>query len=260
MKIIRGELDAMEFWHSISTEDSPAYPVLWVDLNGVLDGDEYPGWEGEVRDYPPAKDAEWFLRNARNKFNTVGVLTATQPIQFASDWLVAHGLDQYVDYVTNIKLPGIYLDDKAVTHWGDLRETLTRCEQHIPHWQGGTDPQAEVYKIIYNLSRTRDWWLDHYDHPTGDRCIECGGRYEPHPVTKYMIVHHKPDCKIGHLLSLLGLYNWELSDCQTCSGTGWVDRVYNWLEPIPGQHDADGISILRHVERVEKEPCPDCML
>lgn len=126
-------LDPQEFWDSIPDETSDVWPVICLDFNGVFD--QYPGWEGMVKDYPPAEGIEQFLFELTHRFNTIVVCSATLPISRVSSWLYQQGLAQYIDYVTNHKPPStVYVDDKAVTHRGDFKETLEAIEKFIPHW------------------------------------------------------------------------------------------------------------------------------
>jgi hypothetical protein len=52
-------LDPQEFWESIRSEESAAWPVVCVDLNGVLD---IPSrWNGKVEKYPVAPGPRCFF-------------------------------------------------------------------------------------------------------------------------------------------------------------------------------------------------------
>jgi hypothetical protein len=130
----QGKFDPQAFWDAIPDESSPAWPVVAVDLNGVLD--QYRGWSGKVEMFPPAEGVKGFLRDLRDDFNTIIVFTATMPISVAEEWLAEHGLDEYVDYVTNWKPPAaVYIDDKAVTHRGSFEDTLRAVADFVPHWE-----------------------------------------------------------------------------------------------------------------------------
>lgn len=127
-------LDPQTFWESIPSEDSPVWPVICVDLNGVLD--QYSGWNGKVEHHPLNPGAKAFLLRLREHFNTVVVLTATMPLEHAIEWLVEVGLDSYVDYVTSHKVPAaVYVDDRAVTFKGNFAETLEEVIHFIPYWK-----------------------------------------------------------------------------------------------------------------------------
>ncbi len=127
-------LDPQEFWNSIPTEDSPAWPVVCIDLNGVLD--QYQGFNGTVEHYPPAPGVGAFLNALRAHFNTIVVFTATLPLDFAIDWMVQWNLDKQVDYITSHKIPAqVYIDDRAIQHRGDFEDTLRQAKEFKPHWQ-----------------------------------------------------------------------------------------------------------------------------
>jgi hypothetical protein len=129
-------LDPQWFWDNLKTEESPLWPVVCIDLNGVLD--VYAGWNGFVEKCPPAEGVETFLSVIRMFFNTVIILTATMPLDSPIEWLHEHNLSQYVDYITNHKPPAqVYIDDKAVCHKGDFKETLREAVCFKPHWLNG---------------------------------------------------------------------------------------------------------------------------
>jgi hypothetical protein len=57
------------------------------------------------------------------------------PVEFAIGWLEENNLSRYVDFVTNHKIPAaVYIDDKAVCHYGNFDDTLQRAINHVPHW------------------------------------------------------------------------------------------------------------------------------
>lgn len=135
MYILRSELALLDFWDSIHSEDSPNWPVLGVDLNGVMD--MYEGWPGYVKPWPVRDGVFEFLQWVRPHFGTVYCFTATLPIRAAAEWLTVNGLDAYLDFVSNWKLPGIYLDDNAIKFTGDWRQAYLDIMNHKPHWQKG---------------------------------------------------------------------------------------------------------------------------
>lgn len=84
--------------------------TVCVDLNGVLD--EYSGWKGEGHTDPPRPGADRFLQELANEYRVV--VFTTQPAEKVWEWLRRHGLDQWVDEVTDRKPPAIvYIDDRA---------------------------------------------------------------------------------------------------------------------------------------------------
>lgn len=133
MQILRGELDAFDFWEKVNSEDSAYWPVLGIDLNGVLDkcGD----WQGFVQHWPVREGALDFVLRVRPHFGTLYCFTATMPIQFAAEWLTLNGFDTLFDYVSNWKLPGIYLDDNAIPFNGDFNQAYLDIVKHKPHWR-----------------------------------------------------------------------------------------------------------------------------
>ena len=122
------------FWDNIDSEASPAWPVICIDLNGVLD--EYSGWNGRVAEHPVVEGAHEFLQELRKHFNTIVIFTATMPISFAENWLRKNGFEDEVDFCTNHKVPAqVYVDDRAVCHNGNFQETLHKVLTHNPHWR-----------------------------------------------------------------------------------------------------------------------------
>jgi len=122
------------FWDNAKSEDSPLWPTICIDFNGVID--TFAGWNGQVEDYPPAHNVEWFLEQVRKRFATVIILTATRPLSRVEDWFRKYELDHLIDYVTDTKVPAVcYVDDRAVLHTGDFYRTLVEIEFFRPHWE-----------------------------------------------------------------------------------------------------------------------------
>lgn len=127
-------LNPQEFWDLIPTEESKYWPVICVDLNGVLD--EYKGWNGKLEYHAVAEGAEQFLKDLRDIFSTIVILTATMPLDFAIKWMEDMGLDQHVDFITNHKVPAaVYLDDRAVTFKGNFKDALDNIVLFKPYWK-----------------------------------------------------------------------------------------------------------------------------
>jgi len=123
-----------KFWHDLDHYTELYWPVIVLDFNGVLD--QYKGWNGELQDYPPAEGVKEFLESLEENFRTIIVQSATLPIEFVKNWLIKYHLDQYVDYVTNHKPPAaVYVDDRAVTHTGNFKETLEKVRSFKPFWE-----------------------------------------------------------------------------------------------------------------------------
>src|SRR5690606_6535450 len=85
---MRFKFDPQAFWDSIPSEDSPYWPAICIDFNGVIDS--YTGWNGKVEDHPPAPNARWFLEEIRVRFSTVIILTATRPYTKVEDWFIKY--------------------------------------------------------------------------------------------------------------------------------------------------------------------------
>jgi len=131
---MKRNFDPQWFWDNAKTEESPLWPAICIDFNGVID--TFAGWNGSVEDYPPAPNAEWFLEYVRKQFATVIILTATRPYTLVEDWFIKYELDHLIDYVTNVKVPAVcYVDDRAVLHDGDFYHTLVDIERFKPHWE-----------------------------------------------------------------------------------------------------------------------------
>lgn len=168
-------LDAQAFWDSVPTEESPAWPGICLDFNGVFD--QYEGYNGEWIDYPPADGIEDFLIALRKHYNTVVVLTATMPLELVMGWLNKHHLSQYIDYVTNHKPPAhCYVDDRAVRHRGNFDHTFIEAVSLVPHWKvnmDGKDGKGEVKKCAMcgTLHESGHYW-----------CWEC---FAEHGWNKY---------------------------------------------------------------------------
>lgn len=134
MKLIKDELAVQDFWLLVPKDNSPLWPVICIDFNGVID--TYDGWPGYVRDYAPAEGVHNFLKELRKYFNTIVVFTATIPLTTVKVWLEVNNLDPHVDFLTNWKLPAVvYIDDKAVCHRGDFDETLEQAISFKAHWE-----------------------------------------------------------------------------------------------------------------------------
>lgn len=129
-------LNPQAFFDSLETEQSPGWPVITLDFNGVLD--RYPGWRGVVEVFEPAEGVREFLEALRLTFNTIVIQSATRPISEVEAWVEKYGFDDLVDFVTTEKLPSVaYVDDRAVRHDGDFNQTLHQIYSLVPHWKRG---------------------------------------------------------------------------------------------------------------------------
>ena len=124
-------LDPTHFWENAQDY----WPAVVVDFNGVFD--QYEGWNGEVREFPPADGIDVFLKELRTEFKCIIVVSATMPIEKVMSWLEKYKLNHLVDYVSNHKPPArVYIDDKAVRHEGDFEETFVNVmNNQWAHWQ-----------------------------------------------------------------------------------------------------------------------------
>ena len=107
--------------------------IVCVDLDGVLN--LFDEWKGADHFHAPRPGALEFLKALRDRDYQVVIFT----VRWAPhvwDWLRQHGLDAYVDSVTDKKPPAhVYIDDRAICFKGDFTETLTHLEAFKPHWQ-----------------------------------------------------------------------------------------------------------------------------
>jgi hypothetical protein len=109
------------------------WPVVALDYDGVLN--TYDGWTGEYQDYPPREGVREFLAALWEEYYVV-IFTARpdENLQTVKDWLVRNHLDQYVNMVTNIKPPGIQLDDNSITFKGNFSNALDAIRSFKPYW------------------------------------------------------------------------------------------------------------------------------
>jgi len=106
--------------------------TVCIDLNGVLD--MYSGWKGEGHMDPPRPGADWFLAELSQDYKVV--VFTTQPAEQVWEWLREHRLAEWVDEVTDRKVPAVaYIDDRAVTFRGDFEETLREIRAFRPYWR-----------------------------------------------------------------------------------------------------------------------------
>jgi ribonucleotide monophosphatase NagD (HAD superfamily) len=107
-----------------------------VDLDGVLA--RYDGWKGDGVFNEPAPGAKEFLENLRREGYRVVILTtrATRDPSGVWAWLREHDLAEYVDEVTDRKIPfHVHVDDRAITFTGDFSDTFEQIKRFRPHWR-----------------------------------------------------------------------------------------------------------------------------
>jgi hypothetical protein len=103
-----------------------------VDFDGVLN--TYKGWRGVDELYEPRVGVAGFLQELSQSYNVI-VFTARDAFR-VEEWMVKHGLRQYVSHVTNVK-PGasVYVDDRAVCYRGEsFGELLETIKAFRPFW------------------------------------------------------------------------------------------------------------------------------
>lgn len=109
-----------------------AKKTICIDFNGVLD--TYTGWQGPDFMYPPRPGLAEFLTKISKTYKIV-VLTSTN-IQKVKQWLCKYRLDDYIDDVTDKKVPAIvYLDDRALTFNGDFDVTFDQIVAFKTYWE-----------------------------------------------------------------------------------------------------------------------------
>lgn len=107
--------------------------VVCVDLDGVLN--LFDGWRGADFFHPPRPGAREFLRSLRER-NFRVVVHTVRWAPHVWEWIREHGLEAYVDSVTNQKIAAhVYIDDRAICFEGDFDETLTRVACFTPYWE-----------------------------------------------------------------------------------------------------------------------------
>jgi hypothetical protein len=112
---------------------SPPPRVVCVDLNGVLD--RYAGWQGPDHWDSPAPGAREFLRTLHEHGCRIVVFT-TRHYAGVHRWLAEHGMLEYISDVTDIKpAADVFVDDRAICHRGDFRDTLQQVLGFTVHWQ-----------------------------------------------------------------------------------------------------------------------------
>jgi hypothetical protein len=132
--------------------ESPAVPIVCVDLNGVLD--RYKGWKHSEHWDPPRAGAERFLHTLVERGFSVVVFTTRHPVS-ARRWLREHGLMRYVSAVTNRKPAAhVFVDDRAVCFTGDFDATLQCVLAFKAHWEApGAGQDTSARKRRTNQSR-----------------------------------------------------------------------------------------------------------
>ncbi len=110
-------------------------PLVCIDLDGVLN--VFDEWKGAEYFHPPRPGAFGFLERLHEAGFRIAVFTVRWH-EWVSQWLVDNDLSEYVDIVTDRKLPAhVYLDDRAVCFNGDFGEAFERIVRFKTHWENG---------------------------------------------------------------------------------------------------------------------------
>ena len=108
-------------------------PVVCVDLDGVLN--LFDTWRAPEYFHPPRPGAREFLIRLNEAGFRVCVFTCRW-FEWARKWLDENGLGQYVDSVTNQKVPAVaYLDDRAVCFRGNFEDAYCEIVAFRPFWE-----------------------------------------------------------------------------------------------------------------------------
>lgn len=106
--------------------------TLLLDFDGVFNL-----YEGYVPDELPEirPGIEEFLIDLKEQGFELVVFTARTPLEDVREWLLEKNLMQYIEDVTNIKIPAkLYIDDNALTFEGDFESTLNEVRGFKPYW------------------------------------------------------------------------------------------------------------------------------
>ena len=126
-------LDLQALFNAMFDETAPGWPVVTVDVDGVLN--LYTGWTGKVETFTVAPGAREFLEELRHRFKTIVAYTATLPLEVVEDWLKEVELADLIDFLCSKPLACCYIDDRGIQHRGDFNETLAAVDRFVPHWQ-----------------------------------------------------------------------------------------------------------------------------
>lgn len=122
----------------------PARTVC-LDFDGIFN--VYTGWGGEDSLYTPRPGIGDFLKRVCEAGYRVVVLSTRRPDR-VYDWLVANGLDGFVDAVTREKPPAfVYGDDRAVCFHGDFDQFFDEIVAFKPFW-GPEYPTAAASGVM----------------------------------------------------------------------------------------------------------------
>ena len=99
--------------------------TILFDLDGVLNTYDGNYDEGYI---PPIKDGAYNLIKELSKDYKIVIFTSRNSL-ITSKWLVANGLDEYVENVTNVKEPAyLMIDDRCINFDGDYKKLKERIK------------------------------------------------------------------------------------------------------------------------------------
>jgi len=99
--------------------------IILIDLDGVLN--EYTGDFNE-NFIPPIKNGAIEFIKILSVDYKVKIFTSRN-LLLASEWIINNGLREYVDDVTNIKIPCyLFIDDRCINFDGDFKELKTKID------------------------------------------------------------------------------------------------------------------------------------
>ena len=98
---------------------------ILIDLDGVLN--TYTG-NFDEHFIPPIKEGAYeFLKELSNQYS-VKIFT-TRNTLLASEWVVQNGLQDFIDDVTNVKVPSyLLIDDRCITFRGDFADIKNQID------------------------------------------------------------------------------------------------------------------------------------
>ena len=103
--------------------------TICIDLDGVLA--QYSGWNGPDHIGEPMPGAGDFLEALAPDHQVV--IHTTRQYPGVWDWLIKHGLRDYISGITSIKVPAVaYIDDRAIEFRGSFAETLMVFKIFLP--------------------------------------------------------------------------------------------------------------------------------
>jgi len=103
-----------------------------VDFDGVIM--KFTGWKGKFVFDEAISGASTFLKALSSEYRVV-IMTARPDIAEVWSWLAERNLSQWVDEITNQKVPAfVYIDDRAVQFNGNFFETMRTIAKFKPWW------------------------------------------------------------------------------------------------------------------------------